>query len=238
MTTLYHGTTQKFDSFSLEDSFEGSFCGKGIYLSDSEYDSYKNYAQIGPDLRSKIDSQLDHISNSREVTKQDVLDITDTMLGHHSIILECSITAKKGFVFGGFIEEEIDFELEDNEYTNIYYYIKNLVEDLDSSIEENLMYYYMGEISGKELCNKLRLGCIDIDGEYTTYLALFCEALRYLGYEYVVFPNADKLFKMDMNPNTTHYVIFDEKHVKIDNVFEHKLEDRDEYIEGLISSFV
>lgn len=58
---LLHGTTFTFDAFSPEGTNPDNFFGKGYYLTDSFDDVNKNYAGIGPDLRSKIGEIQDNI---------------------------------------------------------------------------------------------------------------------------------------------------------------------------------
>jgi hypothetical protein len=59
----YHGTTNSFDAFdaSVKGNMEGQY-GAVNYFTSSEYDASENYAGMGPDLTSRIESKGEQLS--------------------------------------------------------------------------------------------------------------------------------------------------------------------------------
>lgn len=56
---VFHGTTKEFDAFRRTVLNPEGFWGAGFYFSNSIDDVERNYATLGPDLKSKIEHQLD-----------------------------------------------------------------------------------------------------------------------------------------------------------------------------------
>jgi hypothetical protein len=58
---LYHGTTHDFDTFTLERANPENYFGEGFYFTDKVEDANRNYAAVGPDLKSRIERKGEEI---------------------------------------------------------------------------------------------------------------------------------------------------------------------------------
>jgi hypothetical protein len=58
---LYHGTTHDFDTFTLERANPENYFGDGFYFTDKVEDANRNYAGVGPDLKSRIERRIDEL---------------------------------------------------------------------------------------------------------------------------------------------------------------------------------
>jgi len=65
-TRVFHGTTHEIEAFDLKGTPE-SYFGDSIYFTDSPVDASKNYAGVGPDLKSRIFRRQEQLINDWEM---------------------------------------------------------------------------------------------------------------------------------------------------------------------------
>jgi len=63
---VYHGTTHDFDKFDEARTNVENHLGKGFYFSESTSDVERNYAGVGPDLRSRIGQRMEEMEGEAE----------------------------------------------------------------------------------------------------------------------------------------------------------------------------
>ena len=74
--TLYHGTTHDFSTFSSDFHWKESFAGKGFYFTSSSDDASENYASLeGPDIKNKIDNEIDELRDLDDYDYAGIFDI-------------------------------------------------------------------------------------------------------------------------------------------------------------------
>lgn len=231
---LYHGTTWKFDSFDIRKSKELNFIGDGIYLTTSEEDAHINYACVGPDLKSRIDSFVEDIDifdhdDCEPKTKEEIIyQAAHEMIGEHSLVLECELTEEAKVlvidynkpVFFDLYDSVFDGEDFTYEPSEVYNQIIGVFEQLGVDYHD-----FEAEITALDLYNY----CEKFFGNECSQ-NLFSEIVCALGYDAVRFVNIGKFIYMYKNQNHDHIIVFNKDCVRIVEVHDNEINSRLEYL--------
>lgn len=100
----FHGTTHRFDTFSLEHGQNEGHLGPVLYLSTSPRDAWSNYAlESGPDVAQKIARIQEYLQEDGMPTPEAKRRARRQVLGSRPRprLLECAVRVSNPFVLGG-----------------------------------------------------------------------------------------------------------------------------------------
>lgn len=243
LKVLYHGTAAgEFSIFDKsKGSVEGDF-GSGFYFTDNEYDVTNNYEGGGPDFDNKVSRRAEEIYNEaldedNEITYDEAEKQARAELykgGHkfgvylnieNPAIVGETILFDPDSYYSEYNRE--DYDNEDDYYGDVEQLIVDDIDGIIWDIEKNVDIYSTDGISDV-LWEAFNEGGVDLEKLKKQLGKLFLEdsnghpvenevarqIVESLGYDGIIDPAVSTKWNMDMEPGTTHYIVFKPNQIK------------------------
>lgn len=213
---LYHGSTHKFDKFSLKNAYKDCYYGPYLYLTTSSFDATDYYTNDGYDLKNKIDGFADELfcdDDSEFETFEEAREhIKSQIMGDGTYLYECSIPELNLFEVSSSSYEEC-YNEDSEEYEHVFLdYVDSFVEEFEVNdiFKESVIQYVMGEINSKHFATNYHYS----GEECLSGSELVSEFIKYCGYDGIILKNIRSVFR-GFDHDADHYTIFNPEHVDI-----------------------
>lgn len=232
---IYRGDTRYFEEYEAQDNAYEYDWGKGFYLSDDYEDVAENYQSRGADLTNRIDREAEQLAQDEDIDYDEAREKIRKQYEQEDIIREFYLSIKEPVIIGGEKETFFDYTEETDEYgepqgklLDLIYGIENYLADIgaddytqaitgnlyEQAIENGGLTASQVEdiVRGTEEANYL----IDYESGPGEMLS---SVFGSIGFDGIIDHRAGTKFKnMNMNPDTTHYIVFNSEQAKsVDN---------------------
>ena len=243
LKVVYHGTASgEFSIFDKsKGSVEGDF-GSGFYFTDNEYDVSNNYEGGGPDFDNKVSRRADEIynemyNNEDDVSYEEAERRAKEELYKGSHKFEVYLNIENPAIVGETIlfdpdsyyseYNEEDYDSEDDYYGDVEQLIVDDIDGILWDIENNVDINSTDGI-GNVLWEAINEGGFDLEKLKKKLNSLYLEdsngnivanevarqIVESLGYDGIIDPTVSDKWNMDMEPGTTHYIVFKPNQIK------------------------
>ena len=236
---IFRGDTRYFEEYEAQENANEYDWGKGFYLSDDYEDVAENYQSRGADLTNRIDREAEQLAQDEDIDYDEAREKVRKQYEQEDIIREFYLSIKEPVIIGGEKETFFDYTEEYDEETDEYGEPQGKMLDLIYGIEN-----YLADIGADEytqaITGRLYEEAIDNGGlsasqvedivrgtEEANYLIdyesgageMLSSVFGSIGFDGIIDHRAGTKFKnMNMNPDTTHYIVFNSEQAKsVDN---------------------
>ena len=239
LKVLYHGTaTGEFSIFDKsKGSVEGDF-GSGFYFTDNEADVSEHYEGGGPDFDNKVGRRADEIWNEEpdiEYEEAERRAREELYKGSHkfevylnienpAIVGETTLLDSESY----YDEYDInDYDNEDDYYADVEQLVADDIENIIWEVERNVDVnsteglaevlwdaFNSGGIGIEEL--KKNINNLYLEDSYGMLLGneVTRQVIESLGYDGIIDPTVSGKWNMDIEPGTSHYIVFKPNQIK------------------------
>lgn len=251
---IYRGDTRYFEEYETQDNAYEYDWGKGFYLSDDYEDVAENYQSRGADLTNRIDREAEQLAQDEDIDYDEAREKVRQQYEQEDIIREFYLSIKEPVIIGGEKETFFDYTEQYNEETDEYEEPQGKLLDLIYGIEN-----YLADIGADEYTQAITgrlyeaatenggLSASQIEDivrgtEEANYLIdyesgpgeMLSSVFGTIGFDGIIDHRAGTKFKnMNMNPDTTHYIVFNSEQAKsVDNNGQWGTENKNFYYQG------
>ena len=238
LKVLYHGTAS--GEFSIFDkakgSVEGDF-GSGFYFTDNEYDVSEHYEGGGPDFENKVDRRAEQIAFDEDIDYDEAKKKAREELYKGSHKFEVYLNIENPAVVGETVLLDSDSyysEYDINEYENEDDYygdveqlvaddIDNIIWDVESNTDVNSTdgiaevlweAFNEGGIGIEQLKTKINNLYLEDSNGNLLGNEVTRQVIESLGYDGIIDPTVSGKWNMDIEPGTSHYIVFKPNQIK------------------------
>jgi len=238
LKVLYHGTANgEFYTFDKsKGSVEGDF-GSGFYFTDSEYDVEDNYEGGGPDFDNKVARRAEQIEQEEGIDYHEAETRAREELYKggfkHSVYLNIENPAIVGETnllgYDSFAEEydRNDYDSDEDFESDVEYLISDKIDEIIWDIQRNVDVNSTDGIA-EVLWNAINEGGIDVEQLKANINNLYLDdsngnlvgnevtrqIIESLGYDGIIDNTVSAKFNMNMEEDTTHYIVFKPNQIK------------------------
>ena len=239
LKVLYHGTAS--GEFSIFDktkgSVEGDF-GSGFYFTDDAYDVENNYEGGGPDFDNKVGRRADEIwGEEDDIEYEEAERRAREELYKGSHLFEVYLNIENPAIVGETIlldpdsyysqYDQEDYDSEDDYLADVEQFIADEIDNIIWEVERNVDVNSTDGIADvlwgafneggvdPELLKK-RLNQLYLEDSNGNLVAneVARQIIESLGYDGIIDPTVSTKWNMNMNPGTTHYIVFKPNQIK------------------------
>lgn len=236
---IYRGDTRYFEEYEAQENAYEYDWGEGFYLSDDYEDVAENYQSRGADLTNRIDREAEQLAKDEDIDYDEAREKVRKQYEQEDIIREFYLSIKEPVIIGGEKETFFDYTEEYNEETDEYGEPQGKLLDLIYGIENYLADIgaddYTQAITGNLYEQAIENGGLTASQvedivrgtEEANYLIdyesgpgeMLSSVFVSIGFDGIIDHRAGTKFKnMNMNPDTTHYIVFNSEQAKsVDN---------------------
>ncbi len=238
LKVLYHGTASgEFYTFDKsKGNVEGDF-GSGFYFTDNETDVENNYEDGGPDFENKVARRAEQIQNEEDIDYDEAEKRAREELykggNKHTVYLNIENPAIVGetylFEYDSFAEEydRDDYDSDEDYEGDVENLIADKIDEIIWDIDRNVDIYSTDGIA-EVLWNAVNEGGIGIEQLKSQINDLYLEdnngnsvgnevtrqIIESLGYDGIIDNTVSSKFNMNMEEDTTHYIVFKPNQIK------------------------
>ena len=238
LKVVYHGTPS--GEFSIFDkakgSVEGDF-GNGFYFTDNEYDVSNNYEGGGPDFDNKVARRAEQIQDEEDIDYEEAEERARNELFKGSHKFEVYLNIENPAIVGetllfdgesylGEYNEE-DYDSYDDYIGDVEQLLADDIENIVWEVEKNVDVYNIdgladilyeayseGGIGIEELKEKINNLYLEDSNGNLVGNEVARQIIESLGYDGIIDPTVSTKWNMDMESDTTHYIVFKPNQIK------------------------
>ena len=238
LKVLYHGTAS--GEFSIFDktkgSVEGDF-GSGFYFTDDAYDVENNYEGGGPDFENKVGRRADEIWGEEDIEYGEAEKRAREELYKGSHLFKVYLNIENPAVVGETILldpdsyysqfDQEDYDSEDDYLAEVEQLIADEIDNIIWEVERNVdvdstdgiadvLWGAFNEGGVDPELLKKRLNSLYLEDSNGNLVAneVARQIIESLGYDGIIDNTVSSKWNMQMNPGTTHYIVFKPNQIK------------------------
>jgi len=238
LKAVYHGTaTGEFSIFDKsKGSVEGDF-GSGFYFTDNEADVSEHYEGGGPDFDNKVARRAEQIEYDEDIDYDEAKKRARDELYKGSHKFEVYLNIENPAIVGetmllsqdSYLEEynEDDYDDYDDYIADVEQLVSDDIDNIVWEVERNtgayntdglsgVLFdaYYEGGIGIEEL--KAKINDLYLEDENGNLIGneVVRQVIESLGYDGIIDPTVSGKWNMDIEPGTTHYIVFKPNQIK------------------------
>ena len=240
LVKLYHGTVHDFTEFDKSRLQPDSDLGAGIYLTNSAGDGNKHYGnEHGPDLSNKIHNMTNRLIDEGMDYEDARALAQETFITSEPHTMECYVNMKKPIVIGWRGEKSTEFDMGEDDDGELDIFVSKMSKTISNGKYDCYNPDQFSEDVKTALYNEVNdWGPVDAqtiidtvstvarDYKVTTYnkfddsvyagTEIARDVFEQMGYDGFIDKTVSSKFRgMDLEFETTHYVVFNSNQVKL-----------------------
>lgn len=242
LKVLYHGTYNgEFSVFDKSKGFVEDDYGSGFYFSDNEADVSDHYEGGGPDYENKVARLAERIADDEDIDYEEAEEKAREQLFKGSHKFEVYLNIENPAIVGetilmdseAYLEQynEEDYEDYDDYIADVEQLVADEIDNVVWEVEQkvdfiefgsgtddirNILFeaYAEGGIGMEELKSKINELYLEDENGQLVGNEVTRQIIESLGYDGIIDPTVSTKWNMNLDADTTHYIVFKPNQIK------------------------